>query len=156
MKIELNSIEETELLGTKLWQLLPPKSLVFLNGELGAGKTTLVRGVLRGAGYTGAVKSPTFTIVEEYTIAEQKILHFDLYRLTDPEELEWIGIGDYLAQNSLCFIEWPTLGQGFLPEPDLIVNLAIQGKARSAELLFNSKNSEKNSSLHWKNKDILL
>lgn len=156
MKFELKTIAETEQLGAKLWQILPPKSLVFLNGELGAGKTTLVRGVLRAAGYTGAVKSPTFTIVEEYTIAGQKILHFDLYRLTDPEELEWIGIRDYLAQQSLCFIEWPELGQGFLPAADVILNLTLNGTKRSAEVLYDSKNAEKFILGQCKNNDILL
>jgi tRNA threonylcarbamoyladenosine biosynthesis protein TsaE len=144
MKLELKTLEDTEQLGAKLWEMLPPKSLVFLNGELGAGKTTLVRGVLRAAGFTGAVKSPTFTIVEEYTIAERKILHFDLYRLTDPEELEWIGIRDYLAQDSLCFIEWPELGKGFLPEADFVLNLEIKGQERIAQLLCNSKKMESN------------
>lgn len=156
MKFELKTVAETEQLGAKLWELLPSKSLVFLNGELGSGKTTLVRGVLRAAGYTGAVKSPTFTIVEEYTLPEQKILHFDLYRLADPEELEWIGIRDYLTQDSLCFIEWPELGQGFLAEPDLIINLAVQGNARIAQLFCNSQNIEKVIPTEWKNNDILL
>lgn len=143
MNIELHSVADTELLGAKLWQELPTNALVFLQGELGAGKTTLVRGVLRAAGHLGAVKSPTFTLVEEYDIAARKILHFDLYRLTDPEELEWIGIRDYLAQPSLCFIEWPSLGQGFLPEPDLILNLTVVGQKRLAQLLFTSNNLEK-------------
>lgn len=142
MKLELKSVADTEQLGARLWEILPPKSLVFLNGELGAGKTTLVRGVLRAAGFKGAVKSPTFTIVEEYQIGEGKVLHFDLYRLADPEELEWIGIGDYLAQESLCFIEWAELGKGFLPEADLILNLAIKGEGRTIEIFCNSKKIE--------------
>ena len=156
MKVELNTIEDTEALGAKLWQVLPPKSLIFLNGELGAGKTTLVRGVLRATGYAGAVKSPTFTIVEEYLIGERKILHFDLYRITDPEELEWIGIHDYMAQDSLCFIEWSELGRGFLPSPDLILNLAIHGQERIAKVIFNSENAKSFISQQWKNNDILL
>lgn len=156
MKFELKTVADTESLGAKLCEILPPKSLVFLNGELGAGKTTLVRGVLRATGYTGAVKSPTFTIVEEYLIGERKILHFDLYRITDPEELEWIGIHDYMVQDSLCFIEWSELGRGFLPEPDLILNLTINGQGRIAELLCNSKNAEKVIPTEWKNNDILL
>lgn len=156
MKFELKTIEDTESLGAKLWEILPSKSLVFLNGELGAGKTTLVRGVLRATGYSGAVKSPTFTIVEEYLIGDRKILHFDLYRITDPEELEWIGIHDYMAQDSLCFIEWSELGRGFLPEPDLILNLSINGQERLAELLCTSKNAEKVIPAEWKNNDILL
>ncbi len=143
MNLELNTVADTEALGAKLWHTLPEKALVFLNGELGAGKTTLVRGVLREAGHQGAVKSPTFTLVEEYEIAARKILHFDLYRLTDPEELEWIGIRDYMAQPSLCFIEWAELGRGFLPEPDVILNLTRVAQKRQAQLLFKSKNLEK-------------
>jgi tRNA threonylcarbamoyladenosine biosynthesis protein TsaE len=156
LKFELKEVADTEQLGAKLWEILPSKSLVFLNGELGAGKTTLVRGVLRAAGYTGAVKSPTFTVVEEYFIGERKILHFDLYRLADPEELEWIGIRDYMAQESLCFIEWSALGHGFLPEADFILNLAMKGQGRSAEVLCHSENAQKFMPLEWKNNDILL
>lgn len=143
MILELNDVTATENLGATLWQRLPEKSLVFLNGELGAGKTTLVRGVLRAAGYQGAVKSPTFTLVEEYEIAERKILHFDLYRISDPEELEWIGIDDYMAQKSLCFIEWAQLGEGVLPCPDLILTLTLQGQKRLAHLLPVSQNGQK-------------
>ena len=119
----LNSPEETEAFGSHLFSLLTDQRLIFLIGDLGAGKTTLVRGVLRAAGHSGAVKSPTFTIVEEYELGDSKIVHFDLYRLTDPEELEWIGIRDYLDQNTLCFIEWPEMGKGFLPEPDVVICL---------------------------------
>ncbi len=143
MILELDDVAATESLGATLWQRLPEKSLVFLNGELGAGKTTLVRGVLRAAGYQGAVKSPTFTLVEEYEIAERKILHFDLYRISDPEELEWIGIDDYMAQKSLCFIEWAQLGEGVLPCPDLILTLTLQGQKRLAQLLPVSQNGQK-------------
>ncbi len=156
MNLVLNDVTETESLGAKLWQLLPNSSVVFLEGELGAGKTTLVRGVLRASGYRGAVKSPTFTLVEEYEILGRKILHFDLYRLTDPEELEWIGIRDYIAQPSLCFIEWAQLGQGVLPEPDLILKLTVHEQKRFAQLLLKSKNLEKTMQLQCKNNDILL
>ena len=143
MKLELNSVEETEALGAKLWKILPVNSLVFLNGELGAGKTTLVRGILRAAGYSGAVKSPTFTLVEEYLIGNRKILHFDLYRISDPEELEWIGIRDYMAQESLCFIEWAQLGESFLPKADFILNLSIKEQGRIIEILTRSEFTEK-------------
>ncbi len=156
MNFILNNVADTELLGAKLWQLLPNPSLVFLEGELGAGKTTLVRGVLRAAGYAGAVKSPTFTLVEEYDMLVPKVLHFDLYRLSDPEELEWIGIRDYMAQLSVCFIEWAQLGQGFLPEPDLILKLTVDRHQRLAQLLPVSKNLEKILQLQCKNNDILV
>lgn len=125
-----NSAEETEQFGAEIFKSLPSKCVIFLYGDLGAGKTTLVRGFLRAAGYTGVVKSPTYTLVEEYTIEGRKIFHFDLYRVAEPEELEWMGIRDYFDQESLCFIEWPDKGKGFLPEPDRIITLKTQGLAR--------------------------
>ncbi len=131
MKKYLDSTEATEQFGAALWTLLPKQWVIFLQGDLGAGKTTLVRGFLRASGYTGAVKSPTFTLVEEYTLDERKIFHFDLYRLNDPEELEWMGIRDYFEQNSLCFIEWAERGTGFLPEPDMIISLSVEGLGRN-------------------------
>jgi tRNA threonylcarbamoyladenosine biosynthesis protein TsaE len=135
MKKYLDSTEATEQFGAALWTLLPEKGVIFLQGELGAGKTTLVRGFLRASGFTGAVKSPTFTLVEEYTLGERKIFHFDLYRLNDPEELEWMGIRDYFDQNSLCFIEWAEeRGKGFLPEPDMIISLTVEGLGRNIAL----------------------
>jgi len=133
MNIYLHDTEATEQFGAKLWAELPSKCLIFLYGDLGAGKTTLVRGFLRAAGYTGAVKSPTYTLVEEYTLGERKIFHFDLYRVKDPEELEWIGIRDYLDQDCICFIEWPDIGKGFLPEPDKVIFLTVDGSGRSIE-----------------------
>ena len=126
----LSNERETEQFGAELWQLLPEKNLIFLYGQLGAGKTTLVRGILRAAGYSGTVKSPTYTLVEEYQIRHRKIVHFDLYRLNDPEELEWVGIRDYFDQDCLCFIEWPDQGKGFLPEPDRVITLQNEGFGR--------------------------
>jgi tRNA threonylcarbamoyladenosine biosynthesis protein TsaE len=130
MQKYLNSTEETEAYGAELFKSVPSKCLIFLQGDLGAGKTTIVRGFLRAAGYNGAVKSPTYTLVEEYTLSCRKIFHFDLYRLVDPQELEWIGIRDYLDQESICFIEWPNKGKGFLPEPDRSITLTTQGFGR--------------------------
>lgn len=131
MKKYLASTEATEQFGAALWTLLPQHGVIFLQGDLGMGKTTLVRGFLRAAGFTGAVKSPTFTLVEEYTLDERKIFHFDLYRLNDPEELEWMGIRDYFDQNTLCFIEWAERGTGFLPEPDMVISLTVQDLGRN-------------------------
>ncbi len=130
----LPTTEATEQYGAALWTILPESGVIFLQGELGAGKTTLVRGFLRAAGFTGAVKSPTFTLVEEYTLNERKIFHFDLYRLSDPEELEWIGIRDYFAENCLCFIEWAERGKNFLPAPDAIISLTVQHLGRNITL----------------------
>ena len=134
MQQYLNGTEETERFGADLFKSLPSKCLIFLYGDLGAGKTTMVRGFLRAAGYNGTVKSPTYTLVEEYTIGDRKIFHFDLYRVVDPEELEWIGIRDYFDQDSICFIEWPGKGKGFLPEPDRVITLKTQGLGRTVIL----------------------
>jgi tRNA threonylcarbamoyladenosine biosynthesis protein TsaE len=134
MQRYLDSTEATEQFGAELFKSVPSKCLIFLQGDLGAGKTTMVRGFLRAAGYNGTVKSPTYTLVEEYTIDGRKIFHFDLYRVVDPEELEWIGIRDYFDQDSICFIEWPDKGKGFLPQPDIIITLKPEGLARSINL----------------------
>jgi len=130
MQIYLDSMEQTEKFGADLFNKLSGKVLIFLEGDLGVGKTTLVRGFLRAAGYRGIVKSPTYNLVEEYCVDQLKIFHFDLYRLSDPEELEWIGIRDYFDQEAICFIEWPDKGQGFLPAPDKVIRLAVKNSGR--------------------------
>jgi tRNA threonylcarbamoyladenosine biosynthesis protein TsaE len=112
---------EMETLGARLAAHLREGARVHIRGPLGAGKTTLVRGVLRGLGFRGAVKSPTFTLVEPYSFPSCTLFHFDLYRLKDPEELEFIGIRDYLGGDGVCLIEWPERGGNVLPEPDLDV-----------------------------------
>ena len=107
---------------------------VFLHGNLGMGKTTLSRGVMRGMGHQGAVKSPTYTIVEPYEHLQPMVYHFDLYRLGDPEELEYLGIRDYFGGSSLCLIEWAERGEGILPVPDVRVELEPEGEGRMATL----------------------
>jgi len=156
MKITLLNEQETEQFGAELWRILPKKCLVFLKGDLGAGKTTLTRGVLRAAGYTMAVKSPTYTLVEEYDMPDGKVFHFDLYRIKDPEELEWIGMQDYLEQQSLCFIEWPELGKGWLPAPDIELSITTEGEGRVIEIQVLSEKLLKTRILRWENKDIVL
>lgn len=110
--------QATRHLGATLWTRLPGSALVFLQGDLGAGKTTLVRAYLQAGGHVGAVKSPTYTLVEEYTVNGRNICHFDLYRLAEPEEVLWLGLDDYLSKKQVCFIEWADKGGRYLPPPD--------------------------------------
>jgi tRNA threonylcarbamoyladenosine biosynthesis protein TsaE len=140
----------TQALGQRLGIALGGRGVVFLEGELGAGKTTLSRGILRGMGHQGAVKSPTFTLVEPYDLGDQQVYHFDLYRLEDPQELEYLGIDDYfsgsfggpvedsieepvedsLENQPLCLVEWPGKGAGHLPPHDLSIELVVLEEGR--------------------------
>lgn len=99
--------------------------IIYLVGDLGAGKTTFMRGLINSFGYKGAVKSPTYTLVENYLDLIIPIYHFDLYRLEQPKELELIGIRDYLQKTAICCFEWPDKGVGHIPDPDFIVQLSI-------------------------------
>ena len=174
----INEEAMTEL-GAKLASLSYRGLIIYLDGDLGTGKTTLVRGFLRALGHQGAVKSPTFTIVEPYFLDYNKLLnyntlednlklntykekqrnlncsdlnepdlnestlkqpglkiyHFDLYRLEDPEELEYIGIRDYLDGQAIALIEWPEKGYGILPEADLMIKITHQKQQRQVELI---------------------
>jgi tRNA threonylcarbamoyladenosine biosynthesis protein TsaE len=121
--LTLADVAATEKLGALLAHAITNGSAIFLKGELGAGKTSLVRGLLRELGHTGPVKSPTYTLLEEYSVDGRDIVHFDLYRLTDPEELDLIGIRDYFNESTCCLIEWPERGEGYLPRADLCITL---------------------------------
>jgi len=156
LQLILNGVEDTETFGAALWRALPQKCLVFLYGDLGVGKTTLIRGLLRAGGYAGAVKSPTYSLVEEYELAGRRIFHFDLYRLKEPEELEWMGMEDYLRQPALCFIEWPQMGKGILPEADIEIRMDYRGDGRTIEINALQSDVKNYLELNWKNKDILL
>lgn len=124
----------TEQLGARLAAEFAGGGVVTLEGDLGAGKTTLVRGWLRALGHEGAVKSPTYTIVEPYELQGLNIYHFDLYRLGDAEELELMGVRDYFDGGSLCLVEWPQRGAGVLPPADLHVQLTVALPGRQAVL----------------------
>ncbi|MCB1801788.1 MAG: tRNA (adenosine(37)-N6)-threonylcarbamoyltransferase complex ATPase subunit type 1 TsaE [Gammaproteobacteria bacterium] len=104
--------------------------LVFLEGELGAGKTTLVRGFLAGLGHRGPVRSPTYTLIEPYDVGGRRVYHLDLYRIADPDELEFLGLRELLAEPALVLVEWPQRGAGWLPQPDLAIRIVHLGDAR--------------------------
>ncbi len=139
IEVVLPGPEATAAFARKLVKVLAPGLVVYLRGELGAGKTTLVRGFLQAAGFQGRVRSPTYTLVEVYP----GVAHFDLYRLADPEELEWLGARDYFGGETLCFIEWPEKGEGVLPAPDLIIELTRVGEGRRLTVSVHSERGEK-------------
>jgi tRNA threonylcarbamoyladenosine biosynthesis protein TsaE len=120
-------------LGAELAKRCPQQLCIFhLEGELGTGKTTLTRGFLQALGHQGKVKSPTYTLVEHYQLNGRDIFHFDLYRLNDPGELEFLGLDDYFRNGAICLIEWAQRGSESLPSADLTIQLNYQNHARSA------------------------
>jgi tRNA threonylcarbamoyladenosine biosynthesis protein TsaE len=137
---QLASVADTEALGAAMVHGLRPGATVFLHGDLGSGKTTLVRGMLRGLGYAGAVKSPTFTLVEPYRVAGRDIFHFDLYRMQDPEELEFIGMRDYFQGQGIVLVEWAERAADRLPEPDIDVFIQRVDDTRIVQLRSHTDN----------------
>ncbi|MEE9493430.1 MAG: tRNA (adenosine(37)-N6)-threonylcarbamoyltransferase complex ATPase subunit type 1 TsaE [Gammaproteobacteria bacterium] len=124
----------TRAFGARLKSLLQPGDIVYLQGDLGAGKTTLVRALLRSMGYKGVVKSPTYTLIETYHPDALTVHHLDVYRLTEPEELEWLGIRDLFDKATIALIEWPEKGVGFLPPATVTVSLAVKQEGRQIEV----------------------
>ncbi|HSO82134.1 tRNA (adenosine(37)-N6)-threonylcarbamoyltransferase complex ATPase subunit type 1 TsaE [Thiocapsa sp.] len=120
--------------GARLAALLPPRLIVYLEGDLGTGKTTLTRGVLAGLGHRGAARSPTYTLLEPYELADRRINHLDLYRLGDPQELEYLGLRDLLAEDAVWMVEWPERGLGMLPLPDLVIAIEYAANGRHLRL----------------------
>ena len=120
-------------LGARLASYVSGPALIHLQGDLGAGKSTLARGFIKAQGYVGHVKSPTYTLIEPYQLSDRTIYHLDLYRLSDPEELEFIGIRDIFSDDSICLVEWPDKGKGFLPEADLLITISHKNEGREVK-----------------------
>lgn len=123
--------DDTLALGAELAAGLRPGMVIYLSGDLGAGKTTLARGLLRGLGYQGRVKSPTFTLVEVYKLSKLYLYHFDFYRFNDPRELGEAGFREYFNSDSVCLVEWPEKAAAGLPAADLRILMQGAGSGRS-------------------------
>ena len=120
--------------GAEIATILRPGLIIFLKGDLGAGKTTLARGILRGLGYGGKVKSPTYNLVEVYEISRLYFYHFDFYRFTDPLEWEEAGFRECFNENSICLVEWPEKAEKLLPIADIQISFIISGTRRNIEI----------------------
>jgi tRNA threonylcarbamoyladenosine biosynthesis protein TsaE len=134
LDISLPDAAATAALGESLAGGASPGRVLHLRGDLGAGKTTLVRGLLRALGHAGRVKSPTYTLVEPYTLSRLHLYHFDFYRLTDRSEWSSAGFREYFNAESMCVVEWPERAEGLLPSPDIEVLLEFASEARRARL----------------------
>ncbi|MEK7207527.1 MAG: tRNA (adenosine(37)-N6)-threonylcarbamoyltransferase complex ATPase subunit type 1 TsaE [Pseudomonadota bacterium] len=140
IELEVPEVADMEALGGRLAASLGKTQLIYVHGPLGAGKTTLVRGMLHALGHVGAVKSPTFTLVEPYELRGLPVYHFDLYRLNDPEELEFLGMRDYLHGEGVCVVEWAERAQGVLPAPDIDVMIQATEKGRMVRIAAHTDN----------------
>jgi tRNA threonylcarbamoyladenosine biosynthesis protein TsaE len=135
MRIRLDSEAAQIAFGRLIAEHIRPPLVIYLQGDLGAGKTTLTRGVLRGLDHSGPVRSPTYTLLEPYELPSIRLYHLDLYRLSDPEELEFLGLRDLLDGQSLLFVEWPERCEGSLPSADLRIRIAHADESRILELV---------------------
>lgn len=129
----------TEALGAELAKYLAPGLVIYLRGDLGAGKTALARAMLRALGYQGKVKSPTYTLVEFYVISRLNLYHFDFYRFNDPYEWLDAGFREYFNPASVCLVEWPEKAEGLLPPADIVIALRIQDCGRAADITAETK-----------------
>lgn len=154
LSVPLADAQATEALGASLADAMPPPDrgsfVVHLHGDLGAGKTTLVRGLLRRLGVCGIVRSPTYTLVEPYQAGAVTAVHVDLYRLRDPQDMEDLGLRDYLAPDTVLMIEWPEQGGTLTPPADLDIEIDYAGEARRARLRPSSARGVELMNL-WKN-----
>jgi tRNA threonylcarbamoyladenosine biosynthesis protein TsaE len=134
LSLHLHDEQATLALGEKIAAVLEPGLLVTLQGNLGSGKTTLARGVLRGLGYAGRVKSPTYTLLEVYKVSRLDLYHFDFYRFEDPRELLEAGFQESFDGHNVCLVEWPVRAQDLLPPADLAIALAEEGEGRRVRI----------------------
>ncbi len=130
MKLSIRDEQEMLALGGRLAQACQDAAVIYLHGQLGAGKTTLVRGFMRGMGYGGPVKSPTYTLIEPYESGEWRLFHLDLYRVQDAAELAYLGLRELYEPRVIMLVEWPERGEGFLPPADLEIEIeyALTGR----------------------------
>ena len=142
LTLRLPDETSTLALGAALAPALVPGVVIYLCGDLGAGKTTLVRGILRALGYSGSVRSPTYTLVELYAISSLHLYHFDFYRFNEPEEYLDAGLDEYLQGRGVCLVEWPERAAPYLPAPDLQITLRVVVAGRHAALEVLSETGE--------------
>lgn len=139
IKRYLGEADDTLALGRALAGCLEPGMLIYLTGDLGTGKTTLVRGVLHGLGYRGKVKSPTFALVELYKLSRLYLYHFDFYRFRSPREMADSGFREYFGRDAVCVVEWPEKAAGMLPPADVRIVMEVAGTGRNAEIEANTE-----------------
>jgi tRNA threonylcarbamoyladenosine biosynthesis protein TsaE len=142
LQLHLNDERATEALGAAFASCLVPGLLVFLRGDLGAGKTTFTRALVRALGYTGRVKSPTYTLVELYALSSLSLYHFDFYRFNDPQEWLDAGFDEVFGTNAVCIVEWPERAQDLMPVPDLEIALMPGENGRDVDITARTERGE--------------
>jgi len=142
LKMHLPDDAATRAFGACLAHVIVPGLSLYLHGDLGSGKTTLVRGLLRGLGYAGRVKSPTYTLVELYTVSRLNLYHFDFYRFKEPKEWRDAGFNEYFNADAVCLVEWPEKAGGLLPPADLDIALEFAGDGRDLSIRAGSESGK--------------